>query len=81
MGKKKMKEARVRKCFLNLVKEERAKGKRYEEMALEIGISLDTMRKFMYNPKRNVSELTLRKIKNWIDKTKKGEVVYEEGEG
>jgi hypothetical protein len=81
MGGKKIKEARVRKRFLEIVKEERARGRRYEEIALEIGISIDTMRKFMYNSKRNVSELTLRKIKNWMDKTKKGEVGYEEGDG
>jgi len=74
-----MKEVRVRKRFLEMVKEERARGRRYEEIALEIGISIDTMRKFMYNSKRNVSELTLRKIKNWIDKTKKEEVGYGKG--
>jgi hypothetical protein len=66
-----MKIDKVRRQFLKVVKEERAKGRRYEEIAFEIGISIDTMRKFMYNPKRNVSELTLRKIKNWINKTKK----------
>lgn len=67
-----MKDEVLRRRFLRVVKEVRAKGKRYEEIALEIGISLDTMRKFMHNPKRKVSELTLRKIKNWIDKVKKG---------
>jgi DNA-directed RNA polymerase specialized sigma24 family protein len=69
----------LRRRFLKVVKEARVKGKRYEEIAVEIGISLDTMRKFMYNPKRNVSELTLKKIKNWINKTRKEEVGHEEG--
>jgi hypothetical protein len=74
-----MKEETLRKRFLNVVKEERAKGKRYEEIALAIGISIDTLRKFMYNPKRNVSDLTLRKIKHWIQTTKKEEVDHGEG--
>ena len=78
-GNRKVKVEVLRKRFLRVVKEERAKGRRYEEIALEIGISIDTMRKFMYNSKRNVSELTLRKIKNWLDKTKKEEVDYERG--
>jgi transposase len=73
-----MKKETLRKRFLKIVKEERAKGKRYEEIALAIGISIDTMRKFMYNPQRNVSDLTLQKIKNWMHKIKKEEVGYGE---
>jgi transposase len=73
-----MKEETLRRRFLKVVKEERAKGKRYEEIALEIGISIDTMRKFMYNSKKKVSDLTLQKIKNWMHKIKKKEVEHGE---
>ena len=74
-----MKKETLRKRFLKVVKEERAKGKRYEEIALEIGISIDTMRKFMYNPRRKLSDLTIQKIKNWMQKIKREEVDHGEG--
>jgi hypothetical protein len=68
---KDMKEDLLRKKFLKMVKDLRAKGKKYEQMALEIGISIDTMRKFMYNSQVKISEITLQKIKNWMEKIKK----------
>jgi len=71
---KDMKEDLLRKKFLKMVKDLRAKGKKYEQMALEIGISIDTMRKFMYNSQVKISEITLQKIKNWMGKIKKEEV-------
>lgn|GEM_PF-6483150 len=68
---KDMKEDLLRKKFLKMVKDLRAKGEKYEQMALEIGISIDTMRKFMYNSQVKISEITLQKIKNWMEKIKK----------
>jgi hypothetical protein len=39
-------------------------------MALEIGLSLDSIRRFIYDSKRTPAEITIRKIQNWLKKKK-----------
>lgn len=58
----------LRKQLVEAMKELRAKGIKYEQMALEIGLSLDSVRRFLYDSKRTPAEITIRKIQNWLKK-------------
>jgi hypothetical protein len=60
----------LRRELTEVMKELRASGVRYEQMALEIGLSLDSIRRFIYDSKRTPAEITIRKIQNWLKKKK-----------
>ena len=66
----------LRKELAEVMRDLRASGVRYEQMALEIGLSIDSIRRFIYDSKRTPAEITIRKIKNWLKRKKhlKGEV-------
>lgn len=61
----------MKKFITQKLKEARAKNIRYEQMASEMGISLDTLRRIMYSADNVPSEITIRKILNWLNKNKK----------
>jgi len=56
----------LRKELAEVIKNLRASGVRYEQMALEIGLSIDSIRRFIYDTKRIPADITIRKIKNWL---------------
>jgi len=66
----------LRKELADVIRNLRASGVRYEQMALEIGLSIDSIRRFIYDSKRTPAEITIRKIQNWLKNKKhlKGEV-------
>jgi len=66
----------LRKELADVIRDLRASGVRYEQMALEIGLSLDSIRRFIYDSKRTPAEITIRKIQNWLKRKKhlKGEI-------
>lgn len=53
------------------LKEARTENIRYEQVAVETGISLDTLRRIMYDSKNIPSEITIKKILKWLEKYKK----------
>jgi len=61
---------KLRRELTEVMKDLRARGVRYEQMALEIGLSLDSIRRFIYDSKRTPAEITIRKIQNWLKKKK-----------
>ncbi len=61
----------IKKRILEL----RASGIRYEQMALEIGLSLDTIRRFLYTKNRVPAEITMLKIKNWLKQRETSDVL------
>jgi hypothetical protein len=61
---------KLRRELAEVMKDLRARGVRYEQMALEIGLSLDSIRRFIYDSKRTPAEITIRKIQNWLKRKK-----------
>jgi len=61
---------RLRKELVSLIKDLRASGIKYEQMALEIGLSIDSIRRFIYDTKRIPAEITIRKIQKWMQRKK-----------
>ncbi|WP_028841964.1 hypothetical protein [Thermodesulfovibrio yellowstonii] len=49
-----------------IIKQLRAQGVKYEQMALELGLSVDTLRRFLYCQKIIPAEITIRRFKNWL---------------
>ncbi|GAB5047576.1 hypothetical protein [Thermodesulfovibrio sp. TK110] len=54
----------IKEMILNL----RAQGKRYEEIAVESGVSIDTLRRILYCKKNIPGQITIRKIINYLSK-------------
>lgn len=46
----------------------RAKGKRYEEIAVEAGVSIDTIRRMLYAKNYIIGQLTIRKLNNFFQR-------------
>jgi len=59
---------KLRRELAEVMKDLRARGVRYEQMALEIGLSIDSIRRFIYDSKRTPAEITIKKIQNWLKK-------------
>lgn len=57
-----------KRLITEYLKQARARDIRYERIALEAGVSLDTLRRIMYDPANVPSEITIRKILNWFSK-------------
>lgn len=57
---------RFKELITESLKQARANNIRYEQIAVEAGVSLDTLRRIMYDSKNVPSEITIRKILNWF---------------
>ena len=61
---------KLRKELTDVIRDLRANGVKYEKMALEIGLSIDSVRRFIYDSKRIPADITIRKIQNWLQRKK-----------
>lgn len=55
---------RIKEIILSM----RAEGKKYEEIAVGAGISIDTLRRMMYAKDYLAGEITIRKIYNFLQR-------------
>jgi len=67
----KIERLKFKKELSEKLKEIRTENIRYEQVAVETGISLDTLRRIMYDSKNIPSEITIKKILKWLEKYKK----------
>lgn len=67
----KVERLKLKRKITEKLKEARTENIRYEQIAVETGISLDTLRRIMYDSKNIPSEITIKKILKWFEKYKK----------